>query len=97
MKPSAFLINTARGEVVEEPALLAALTGRRIAGAGLDSFAQEPPAADNPLWGLDNVIVSSHCGGGTPEARREVSLMSVRNVMAFLNGEVLAQRLFVKG
>jgi D-3-phosphoglycerate dehydrogenase len=97
MKPTAFLINTARGEVVDEPALLAALSARRIAGAGLDSFAQEPPSADNPLWGLDNVIVSSHCGGVTPEARREVSLMSVRNVMAFLNGEVLAQRLFVKG
>ena len=97
MKPTAFLINTARGEVVDEPALVAALTAGRIAGAGLDSFAQEPPAADNPLWRLDNVILSSHCGGVTPEARREVSLMTIRNVIAFLRGESLHPRLFIKG
>lgn len=95
MKPTAFLINTARGPIIDEAALFAALSSGQIAGAGLDSFAQEPPAKDNPLWALDNLIVSSHCGGVTPEARREVSLMSARNVLAFLAGQTVEPRLFV--
>ncbi|MEO5771922.1 MAG: NAD(P)-dependent oxidoreductase [Burkholderiaceae bacterium] len=60
MQPQAVLINTARGEVVDEPALVDALRNGRIAGAGIDVFAQEPPAGDNPLFGLDNVILGSH-------------------------------------
>ena len=60
MKPSAYLINVARGPVVDEKALYAALAGRRIAGAGLDVFEEEPTPADNPILKLDNVIVTPH-------------------------------------
>jgi phosphoglycerate dehydrogenase-like enzyme len=65
MKPSAYLINTCRGPVVHEPALTAALEAGGIAGAGLDVFDQEPPAADNPLFRLDNVTLTPHFAGPT--------------------------------
>jgi D-3-phosphoglycerate dehydrogenase / 2-oxoglutarate reductase len=96
MKPTALLINTARGEVVDEPALVKALESGTIAGAGLDSFASEPPEADNPLWKLPNVIVSPHVAGVTEEARREVSLQTVRNVLALLRNEDVHPRYFVR-
>ena len=63
MKPSAYLINVARGGVVDEPALIAALEAGKIAGAGLDVFSQEPLPADNPLWKTKNVTIFSHLGG----------------------------------
>jgi D-3-phosphoglycerate dehydrogenase len=97
MKTSALLLNTARGEVVDEPALVAALKEGRIAGAGLDSFAPEPPAADNPLWSLPNVLLTPHVGGVTEEARREVSLVTCRNVVTLLAGGSLHPRYFVRG
>ncbi|HEX5326277.1 MAG TPA: 2-hydroxyacid dehydrogenase [Acetobacteraceae bacterium] len=65
MQPTAYLINTCRGPVVDEPALHEALTGGIIAGAGLDVFEQEPPAADNRLFGLDNVVLTPHFAGPT--------------------------------
>jgi glyoxylate reductase len=65
MKPSAYLINTCRGPVVDEDALIRALEAREIAGAGLDVFVEEPLPHDSPLTGLDNVILTPHIGGGT--------------------------------
>lgn len=87
MGKKAFLINTARGEVIDEAALLAALKNGTIAGAGLDTFATEPPGPENPLWALDNVIVSPHCGGVTGEARGRVSTVTASNVLACIRGE----------
>src|SRR5688572_6824652 len=65
MKPSAIIINTSRGEVVDEVALYRALKDKRIAGAGLDVFEEEPVSPDNPLLKLDNVVVSPHTAGTT--------------------------------
>ena len=65
MKPSAYLINTCRGPVVDEPALIEALGNAAIAGAGLDVFDREPPAADNPLFSLPNVVLTAHLAGPT--------------------------------
>ena len=61
MKPSAYLINVARGPVIDEAALIAALRDERIAGAALDVFEKEPPDPDNPLPTMDNVLVTAHC------------------------------------
>jgi D-3-phosphoglycerate dehydrogenase len=61
MKPTAYFINTARGPIVDEPALIKALQEKWIAGAGLDVFEKEPIDADNPLLKMDNVVVTPHC------------------------------------
>ncbi|MGA0565424.1 hydroxyacid dehydrogenase [Ancylobacter sp. VNQ12] len=97
MKPTALLINTARGEVIDEPALCQALQVGTIAGAGLDTFSPEPPAPDNPLWQLGNVVLSPHIGGVTEEARREVSLITCGNVISLLKGETIEPRFLVRG
>ena len=67
MKPSAILINTSRGRVVDEAALIRALREKKIAGAGLDVFEQEPPSSDNPLLSMDNVVATPHVGGSASE------------------------------
>jgi phosphoglycerate dehydrogenase-like enzyme len=87
LKPSAILINTSRGAVIEESALVDALKNRRIAGAGLDVFEQEPPAADNPLFALDNVILTPHCAANTQGATDRVRRGAVDNVLRALRGE----------
>jgi D-3-phosphoglycerate dehydrogenase len=68
MKPTAYLINTARGSVVDETALIEALEKKWIAGAGLDVFEKEPVGPDNPLLKMDNVVVTPHCAGHSEAA-----------------------------
>ncbi len=86
MKPTAYLINTARGPVVDEAALVEALKANSIAGAGLDVFATEPLPSDNPLCGLPNVILQAHVGSATHETRRAMIDLAVRNLMDALTG-----------
>lgn len=86
MKPTAFLINTSRGALIDEPALIKALQAGTIAGAGLDVQETEPPAADNPLYTLDNVILTPHMGWKGLETRKRLVSILTDNVRAFLNG-----------
>jgi phosphoglycerate dehydrogenase-like enzyme len=87
MKPTAYLINTARGGIVDTGALFEALREKRIAGAALDVVEDEPLPADSPLRGLPNVYLSPHVGGSTVDARRLSSAMAVDNLIAGLKGE----------
>ena len=87
MKPTAILINTGRGALVELDALLTALRENRIKGAGLDVFHQEPLAADDPILSLPNVVLSPHNAGQTPEVIRDGLLRAVSNVESFLKGK----------
>lgn len=86
MKPGAFLINVARGPVVDEKALYQALAARRIAGAGLDVFEEEPTPADNPILRLDNVIVSPHALCWTDELFGNIARTAIGAVLAVHNG-----------
>jgi D-3-phosphoglycerate dehydrogenase len=86
MKPGAILINTARGAIVDEGAMLAALSNGHLLGAGLDVFATEPLPAAHPLTELTNVVITPHCAGVTPEALEAGLRMSVENIWAFLDG-----------
>jgi transcriptional regulator with XRE-family HTH domain len=87
MKKTAFLINTARGAIVNESALLDALRNHRIAGAGLDVFATEPLPRGHALADLPNVVITPHCAGITPEALEAGLGMAVENIWAFLAGK----------
>jgi D-3-phosphoglycerate dehydrogenase len=82
----AILINTARGEVVDESALVAALRGGRLFGAGLDTLAQEPVTPDNPLLALPSVVLSPHVGGSTPAALAAMAEGAVAHVLGFIEG-----------
>jgi D-3-phosphoglycerate dehydrogenase len=91
IKPSAYLINTARGGIVDEAALYDALVSGKLAGAGLDVFAQEPPPAGHSLLTLPNVILAPHVAGVTVEAVDRMSEQTARNILSVLDGEPLRQ------
>jgi glycerate dehydrogenase len=87
MKPSAFLLNTARGPLVEEQALAGALNSGGIAGAGIDVLPVEPPRSESPLFKAKNCIVTPHIAWATKEARARLMDIAVGNVRAFLSGK----------
>ena len=86
MRSSAFLINTSRGAIVDEAALVQALNEKKIAGAGLDVFEEEPPAPDNPLLALENVILTPHSAALTKQCVSRMATDAVTGVLAVLEG-----------
>src|SRR5438876_8984388 len=86
MKPSAYIINVARGPSAEEPALIEALRARRIAGAALDVFEQEPVDPANPLLAMDNVIVTPHALCWTDECFHNMASTGLASIVAALSG-----------
>jgi D-3-phosphoglycerate dehydrogenase len=92
MKAGAFLINTARGELVDETALYEALKAGRLKGAALDAFARQPPGADNPLLALPQVIATPHMGAHTDGAATAMGWGALRDCLAVLQGEQPAHR-----
>jgi D-3-phosphoglycerate dehydrogenase / 2-oxoglutarate reductase len=88
MKPTAYLVNTSRGGVIDENALVEALDHGRISGAGLDVFEVEPPAPNNPLLRMSNVIATPHGLSHTAESLRRCAAMTEENVLAILDGRL---------
>ena len=86
MKPSAFLINTSRGPLVNEKDLAEALNNGWIAGAGVDVLSIEPPPLDNPLIKAKNCLITPHIAWATAEARSRLMKASYENLVAFING-----------
>lgn len=91
MKPTAYLVNTARGGIVVESALHEALVSGRLAGAGLDVFEQEPPPLGHSLFELPNVIIAPHVAGVTREALDRMGEQTARNILSALDGEHIRQ------
>ncbi|GAH33259.1 unnamed protein product, partial [marine sediment metagenome] len=87
MKPTAYLINTARGGVIDEKALIKVLKKKEIAGAALDVFTIEPPQLDNPLIKMENVCATPHIAIATEEALIRTSVTSAEEVLKVLRGE----------
>ncbi len=86
MRPNAVVINTARGPIIDEPALVRALQRGQIAGAALDVFEDEPLPADSPLLAMDNVMLAPHNANSSPEAWERVHENTIRNLLAVLEG-----------
>ncbi len=89
MKPTAYMVNTARGGLINEDDLAWALQNGVIAGAGLDSFAVEPPPTDTPLWKAPNLLVSPHVGAVTIESLKNMGLQAVSNILSVLNHQTI--------
>jgi D-3-phosphoglycerate dehydrogenase len=96
MKPTAFIINVARGGLIDEDALYAALKSNRIAGAGLDVFVNEPPL-ESPLLGLDNIVLTPHLGASTDDAQEKAGVSVAKSVRLALGGELVPDAVNVAG
>ncbi|MBI3516750.1 MAG: hydroxyacid dehydrogenase [Proteobacteria bacterium] len=91
LKPSAYLVNAARGGLVEEAALYQALRSGKLAGAGLDVFEQEPTPTDNPLLTLPNLVASPHMAAGTVESAERAAVAAMRNILSVLDGSPIRE------
>jgi len=96
MKRSAYLVNTARGGIIDEHALHAALSGGQIAAAGLDVFEAEPTPRDNPLLKLENVVSSPHMAGVTTEAVAAMAVQTAKNILSVLDGTPIRENVINK-
>jgi D-3-phosphoglycerate dehydrogenase len=96
MKPTAYLVNTARGGIIDEDALYQALTAGKLAGAGLDVFAEEPTPASNPLLKLANVISAPHMAGVTRESLDRMGVVTARNLLSVLDGQPIRDNVINK-
>lgn len=92
MKPSAVIVNTARGGIINEQALAEALSAGTIAGAALDSFSIEPPPADSPLWPLNTLIATPHIGGVTHGSADSMAEIAARHIISVLDGNAPDER-----
>ena len=88
MKPDAFIVNCARGGIINEHALYQALISGEIKGAGLDVLLDEPSAADHPLFSLKNVLLSPHIAGVTVESTQRMATQTVDNVLRVFDGNI---------
>ena len=93
MKPDAILINTSRGAIIDEAALVEALANKKLAGAGLDVFTQEPLPADSPLRNLDNVILTPHIGWTVEEVFDEFARIACEQLIDYMNGTLAPSQL----
>jgi phosphoglycerate dehydrogenase-like enzyme len=91
MKPNAWLLNFGRGHLIKDDDLIAAVTAKRIAGAILDVFRQEPLPVEHPFWTTSGIVVLPHIGGGHPERDRSVAKLFVDNLACFLDGRPLRE------
>jgi D-3-phosphoglycerate dehydrogenase len=96
LKPTAYLVNTARGGIIDEDALYKALAGGKLAGAGLDVFNEEPTPASNPLLQLANVISAPHMAGVTRESLDRMGLQTARNILSALDGNPIRENVINK-
>lgn len=97
MKPNGILVNTARGKIVDQEALVRALKENKILGAGLDVFWEEPVSVDNPLLAFSNVVLSSHNAGNTADNSIKMAEHCAKNILGAHNGEPLPRRDLVNG
>jgi D-3-phosphoglycerate dehydrogenase len=96
MKPTAYLVNTARGGIIDEPALHTALTTGKLAGAGLDVYEKEPVQPDNPLLKLANVVSAPHMAGVTRESLDRMGLQTAKNILSALDGSPIRENVINK-
>jgi phosphoglycerate dehydrogenase-like enzyme len=92
MKKTAWIVNIARGAIIDEEALVDALKAGRIGGAGLDTLTVEPLPADHPLWALENVMISPHSSNSSPRVRERTLALFVENLRRFKADEPLLNR-----
>ena len=85
MKKTCILVNTARGGIINEHDLIWALTNKEIYGAGIDVYEQEPPSINNPLFKLNNIILTPHIAGLTLECRKRMAVETCKNILHYLN------------